>query len=326
MSNQIPSREERLRRAHESAERIKNQWDIANDVYDDVRDVISTENPQMEDFELPEAIERRSAETINLEEEAKAWQQEIKHLKERNMRYEQELEKLGDDIRSSQMTDDEPDDITQQRLRHLTRLIEGYPKLATLLFQDEAHFQPAIQNMKRSGNQLLSKLHNLHGEVNEIRVDIRDALKDYTGRLNNLVKPLQKELAETQDQLESAQTLQTTTDAELTKVKEELQEVMEQHQTLEKSLQDEIDKSKAEISDLKKEAVMASRQNASYQAEIVKLKSEEATTMRYLSTEIESVTAENVRAKAQNMQLEETLSLQNSQHKAEIQAMTENEE
>ena len=36
------------------------------------------------------------------------------------------------------------------------RLIEGYPKLVTLMFQDEAHFQPTIRNMKHSDNQLLA--------------------------------------------------------------------------------------------------------------------------------------------------------------------------
>ena len=165
MSGQTPSREERLRRAHESAERMKNQWQNTQDVYDDVRDVIS--DPQMEDFQLPEAIERRSAEAISLEEEAREWQKETKRLKQNNMLLEQQMEKLGDDMQSSQLTDNEPDDITQDRLQRLTRLIEGYPKLAALLFQDEAIFKPAIDNMKRSGNQLLSKLHNFHKEAHQ---------------------------------------------------------------------------------------------------------------------------------------------------------------
>ena len=160
MSGQTPSREERLRRAHESAERMKNQWQNTQDVYDDVRDVIS--DPQMEDFQLPEAIERRSAEAISLEEEAKERQKERKRLEQNNMLLEQRVGKLGGDMQSSQLTGNGPGDITQGRLRRLRRLIEGYPKLAALLFQDEAIFKPAIDNMKRSGNQLLSKLHNFH--------------------------------------------------------------------------------------------------------------------------------------------------------------------
>lgn len=40
MSNRIPSRKEILRRAHKFAERIKDQWFDAEDVYDDARDVM----------------------------------------------------------------------------------------------------------------------------------------------------------------------------------------------------------------------------------------------------------------------------------------------
>ena len=69
MSGRIPSRKVRLSRAHESSERTKDQWANAEDVYDDLRDVISMEDPQMEDFRLPEAIERLSAETVELEEQ-----------------------------------------------------------------------------------------------------------------------------------------------------------------------------------------------------------------------------------------------------------------
>ena len=101
--------------------------------------------------------------------------------------------------------------------------------------------------------------------------------------------------------MDSTQKLQTTADAELKRVKEALEECTERHQASEKNLQDELDKSKPEISKLKKEATTASRQNISYQAEIEKLKAEEATTMRYPSSE-------NVQAKAQNTQLERTLS------------------
>ena len=55
MSGRITSRKESLRRVHELAERTKDQW---------------AEDPQIEDSEVPEAVERRSAETANLEEEA----------------------------------------------------------------------------------------------------------------------------------------------------------------------------------------------------------------------------------------------------------------
>ena len=106
---------------------------------------------------------------------------------------------------------------------------------------------------------------------------------------------------ETQSRLDSTRKPQATTDAELKKVKLALEEFTERHQASEKTLQDELDNSKTEISKLKKEATTASRRNISYQAEIEKLKAEEATTMRYPSSE-------NVQAKAQNTQLERTLS------------------
>ena len=57
----------------------------------------------MEDFRLPEAIERRSVEAISLEEEAREWQKETKRLKQNNMLLEQQMEKLGDDMQSSQL-------------------------------------------------------------------------------------------------------------------------------------------------------------------------------------------------------------------------------
>ena len=121
MSNRIPTRKERLRRAYELAERTKNKWDNANDVHKDVRDIITREDPKMDDdFIWPEAIERRSAETVNLgEEEAKAWKKELKRLKEINMRYDQEIERLRDEIQSSPLTDDEPDTMTQHRKLHI---------------------------------------------------------------------------------------------------------------------------------------------------------------------------------------------------------------
>ncbi len=342
MSGRIPSRKERLRRAHESSARTKNQWDNASDVYDDVRDVINTEDPQMKDYQLPEAVERRSAETLNLEEEEKAWQEEVKRFRERNMRYEQEAEKLGDEMQTSQLTDEEPDEVVQDRLRQLNRLVDGYPKLAVLLFQDEALFQHAIQNVKRSGNQLLSKLHSLLTEVNQIRFDIQEVYKEYDGRLNQLVKPLQNELADMQDRLEASEKLQSTTDTELTKVRENLQDITEQYQDSEEALQDEINKGNAEINELKKNAAMASRQITSDQTELKKLESEKtliadelrtvekrreaqekanSTTMQYLSTEVVSVISQNARQETYIKALQESCSQHTVQHNAEIRAM-----
>ena len=175
MSNRIPTRKERLRRAYKSAERTKNQWDNANDVYKDVRDVITREDPKMDDdFIWPEAIERWSAETINLEEEAKAWEKEVKRLKEINMRYDQEIERLGVEIQSSQLTDDEPDNITQHRKLHIPEY--STTNLATLSTQ----YTNNERNSVFDGIVIkISPLTPLEEDVQLWRGHIRDRRQEY---------------------------------------------------------------------------------------------------------------------------------------------------
>ena len=85
----------------------------------------------------------------------------------------------------------------------ITRLIEESPKLAALLFQDEAIFKPAIEAMKSSGNQLMSKMLNHRDQVRQISLNIQEASEDYRDRLNDVVEPLKTELAEMQEQLDS---------------------------------------------------------------------------------------------------------------------------
>ena len=148
MSGRIPSRAERLRPAEEAAERIKDQWANANDVFDDVRNLIHSEDPTIGDNELPEAVERRSAETLRLEEEKRGWQKEIKLLKEQSMRYEQEILRMEKEVQLFQLLNEEPEEIMLQRLKQLKRLIEDHPKLPALLFEDKAIFQPAIHSMR----------------------------------------------------------------------------------------------------------------------------------------------------------------------------------
>ena len=245
MSNRIPSMKETLRRAHEAAERIEDQWFNAEDVYEGVRDVVG--DPSIDDFQLPEAIERRSAETLKLEEEQREWMKEIKRVKESGLLFKQRIEQLEENIKSSQLSDNYPDDIAQEQLQKSTRVLESNPKVAVLLFRDEAYFQPTIQGMKQSGNELLSKLHYLFEEANQIRGSIQDASRDYQERLNNLIKLLKNDLIEMQDKLDSAETLQSTTNAELLK-------------------------SKDKNSTLKHEAAVASREIDNYQAEIKHLK------------------------------------------------------
>ena len=78
---------------------------------------------EIDDFRLPEVIERRSAETLKSEEEQRVCQEEIKRLKETHMILEQHIEQLENDLQSSQLSDSDSDDITQDHLQKLTRNI-----------------------------------------------------------------------------------------------------------------------------------------------------------------------------------------------------------
>ncbi|KAK0510515.1 hypothetical protein JMJ35_006947 [Cladonia borealis] len=295
MSNRIPSRKERLKRAHEAAERLQGQYFNAEDVYQDVRDVVG--DPTIDDFQLPEAIERRSAETLKLEEEQREWQKEIRRVKESGLVFDQMIEQLEENMKSSQLSDDDPDEIAQKQLQTLKRVLESNPKVAMLLFKDETLFQSAYQGMKQSGKELFSKLHYLFEESNQIRGSIQDASRDYQERLNDLIKLLENDLMEMQDNLDSAEALQSTTNAELLNTK-------------------------AEISELKNDAAAASREIDNYQAEIKHLKAKEAI-LGYMAIEMETVTSDNVRAKAQIVQLEKAIEQQHDQQRAQIRAMNE---
>ena len=113
----------------------------------------------MKNYQLPEAIERLSAETIRLEEESRAWQDEVKHFQEITMRCELETEALRDEMQTSQLTDEEPDNGTQNRLAQLMHFFDCHPKFGVLVFQDDTHFHTAVHSVRRSGSQIQSKLH-----------------------------------------------------------------------------------------------------------------------------------------------------------------------
>ena len=113
MLNRILCRKDTLGRAHEAAEREKGQWlnaeDGYEDVYEDVRDTVW--DPNIDDIQLPEAIERRSAETLKLEEEQRERMKEIKRVQESNLLFEEHIEQLEENMKSSQLSDNDPDDI-----------------------------------------------------------------------------------------------------------------------------------------------------------------------------------------------------------------------
>ena len=92
----------------------------------------------------------------------------------------------------------------------------------------------------------MSKIRNFHGQVHQISLNIQKASEEYHDPSNDFVKPLKRELAEIRSELESAQTLQSSTNTELVNLRAELQEVTKRAQTSEKTFQDEIVKNRAE--------------------------------------------------------------------------------
>ena len=87
MSDRIPGREDSVRRAEEPKDHFGNPGDI----YDDVREVVDTEDPLAEDYQLPEVIARNSAENMEVEELAKV-KEELRTLKQAHQTSEQALQ------------------------------------------------------------------------------------------------------------------------------------------------------------------------------------------------------------------------------------------
>ena len=87
MSDRIPGREDSVRRAEEP----KDQFGNPGDIYDDVREVVDTEDPLEEDYQLPEVIARNSAENMEVEELAKV-KEELRTLKQAHQTSEQALQ------------------------------------------------------------------------------------------------------------------------------------------------------------------------------------------------------------------------------------------
>ena len=282
----ILSGRESLRRAEEHSERLKDQMSDANDIYKDARDLQDAVDPSIEDFQLPDAIDRMATETIELREQRKAFKADLEVLTEEAKELEEETLLLEMELQSTQITNEVPEEFTKERLAVIKRLFEADSRLTALVFQDQSLFEHAIRDIRAQGNQYLTKLKSLMEEVQSLKGDIQSAREDYDGRLSNHVQPLLQELGDVKQQLEASKALQSSTDEELTNVKEELSTVTQAHQTSEIALQKEIETHKTEIARLQGES----------------------TTMRYLSTEIQSLNSENARAKAQITQLEGRLS------------------
>ena len=262
----------------------------ANVIYKDARDLQDAVDPSIEDYQLPDAIDRMATETIELREQRKAFKADLEVFTEEAKELEEESHLLEMELQSTQITNEEPEEFTKERLAVIKRLFEADSRLTALVFQDRSLFDDAIRDIRAHGNQYVTKLHYLMEEVQSLKGDIQSANEDYDGRLGTVVQPLRQELDDAKQQLEASKALQSLTDEELANVKEQLSTVTQARQTSEIALQNEIETHKTEITRLQGES----------------------TTMRYLSTEIQSLSSENARDKAQITQLEGRLSQQDA--------------
>ena len=146
--NLLPSRETSLRRADENSERLKAQFGNADDIYDDMREVVDTDDPSINDYQLPQAIEKMSAETMEFDEQRKALLADLETLNEEGIELEVEMHLITMELQSTQLTNEEPEQFTKDRLTLIKSLFEADTKLAALVFEDQPLFQDAIRDVK----------------------------------------------------------------------------------------------------------------------------------------------------------------------------------
>ena len=274
MSGKIPSRRERLRRAEELSEKLKDQYGRVEEIFNDIRDVVDIADPSIIDYQLPEAIVRLSAEAVEFREQWKAFTVEVESLKEELLELETQRQVLTKELHDTQITNEEPEQLTKDRLAAIKSLFEADSKLAALVFEDEPLFQDTIRDIKDRGDQIKNKMLHLLEDVQSVNESLLSAKQDYEEQLTNLVEPLRQELHDTQQQLEDSKALGLSTDEELAQVKDDLRNEKQERQTSEMTLRSEIDKHKAEIKQLQTEAETSIGQNTELQTEIQRLESE----------------------------------------------------
>ena len=165
MSNRLPSRKTSLSRAKEISEMLKDQFGIADDIYDNVREVVDTEDASISDDQLADAVERMSAETIDFEDQRKALSAELEDFNEEGKALATEWEILTMELQKTPLTDEEPHQSTKDLLAQIKRLFEVDTKLAALVFQDQPLFQDTIRDIKSQGQQLQTKMHYVLEDV-----------------------------------------------------------------------------------------------------------------------------------------------------------------
>ena len=314
MTGRIPSRPDRLRRAEDDSEKLEDQFEEHSKIHDDLRAVINTEDPSIEDYQLPEAVERMSVETIEIAEQRKRFLAEVEAFDEQSERVETETESITTDLQEHQLTNEELEQARKDQLDFIKGLFEIDSKLAVLVFEDKGLFEDAIRNIRAHGNQFQTKLHNVLDDVYSLTESLRSAKEEYDERLRKLVEPLRQELHDTKQQLEISKALGVSTDEQLAQVKEDLSNEQQERQTSETALHNEIDEHKDEIKRLRTDAEALLRQKTHLQTDIQRLESEKDV----LSDQNDEKRAEMEMLEDTLKELEATLSRDNVQLRAKV--------
>ena len=298
MTGRIPSRQAILKSVEENYEKLKDQMGNASDIYDDARDLQDLIDPSVGDLQLPESMERLAMESHKFEEQIKAFRDDLGVLDEEALELENSRQLLLMELQSTQIIDEELEEFTKEQLAEIKRILNADPKLTALVFQDQSLFDTALRDIRDGGNELVIKMHSLSEEVRSLYTHIDNAKDECDERSISLINSLLQELDNTKRELEE---LQASADDELARVREELRTVTETHETSEMALKNELETERAKAKGLQGDSI----------------------TMRYLSTEIQSVSRENARVNSQVTQLQTTLSQQDIQHKAHLEALRE---
>ena len=274
MTGRIPSRADCLKRAQDDSAQLKDQFEEHSKISDELRQVIDTEDPSIEDYQLPEAVERMSVETIEIAEQRKRFAAEVEAFDEQSKIVETETESIRADLQDHQLTNEELEQARKDQLDFIKSLFEIDSKLAVLVFEDKGLFEHAIRNLRDHATQYQTKLNKVLDEVYSLTESLRSAKEEYDERVRKLVEPLRQELHDTKEQLEISKALEVSMDEQLAQVEEALSNEQQERQTSETALHNEIDEHKDAIKRLRTDAEALLRQNSHLQTDIQNMESE----------------------------------------------------
>ena len=296
MAGRIPSRADRLQRAQDDSAKLRDRFGEHSKISDELRQVIDTEDPSIEDYQLPEAVERMSVETIELAEQRKRFAAEVKAFDEQSRIVESETESIRADLHEHQLTSEELEQARKDQLDFIKGLFEIDSKLAALVFEDKGLFEHAIKNLRDHATQYQTKLNKVLDEIHSLTESLRSAQEEYDERVGKLVDPLRQELRDTKEQLEISKALEVSTDEQLAQVEEALSNEQQERKTSETALHNEIDEHKDEIERLRTDAEALLREKTQLQTDI-----------QIMESEKDDLSHQNDEQKAEITMLEDTL-------------------